>query len=136
MHLFKATSNLNYAQSEQQFRRDITKVVVRYLSEELDGKEGEKLAAFISQSPNGNEYFTLSALTPMPELNNQNNSITIGFVLTESVKKKIKFIQDAKFQSTELQQYFDAKRQSIKREEGVTIQAQKEIALLKLKQGY
>jgi hypothetical protein len=52
------------------------------------------------------------------------------------VKKKIKFIQDAKFQSTELQQYFDAKRQSIKREEGVTIQAQKEIALLKLKQGY
>lgn len=136
MHLFKATSNLNYAQSEQQFRRDITKVVVRYLSEELDGKEGEKLAAFISQSPNGNEYFTLSALTPMPELNNQNNSITIGFVLTESVKKKIKFIQDAKFQSTELQQYFDAKRQSIKREEGVSLQAQKEIALLKLKQGY
>lgn len=116
MHLLKHTSNREYASSEQKFRREITRVVVRYLSEEADTKEREKVAAFISQSPNGNEYFTLSALTPMPELNNNNNSVTIGFVLTESVKKKIKFIQDAKFQSTELQQYFDTKRNAMKKQ--------------------
>jgi hypothetical protein len=33
--------------------------------------------------------------------------------LTESIKKKISFISDTKFQSTELQQYFDAKRKNI-----------------------
>jgi len=92
------------------------------------------VAAFISQSGNGNEYFTLSALTPMPELNNQNNSITIGFVLTEAVKKKIKFIQDAKFQSTELQQYFDAKRRTPKVDEGAALKEAKENALKRLKE--
>jgi transcriptional regulator with XRE-family HTH domain len=113
MHLVKSTSNLEYSQKEQQFRREITRVVVRYLNEELESKETVKTAAFISQSPNGNEYLTISILMPMPELNNKNNSITIGFVLTESIKKKISFISDTKFQSTELQQYFDAKRKNI-----------------------
>lgn len=134
MHLLKQSSNREYLRSEQNFRREITRVVVRYLSEETDEKEGAKVAAFISQSPNGNEYFTISTLTPMPELNNENNSITIGFVLTEAVKKKIKFIQDAKFQSTELQQYFDAKRSAQKKERETPLRKLQEADFSKLKE--
>ncbi len=116
MHLMKTTSNLDYARVEQSFRREITRVVVRYLNEELESKETVKTAAFISQSPSGNEYLTISILMPMPELNNKNNSVTIGFVLTDAVKKKINFISDTKFKSTELQQYFDTRRKASKTE--------------------
>jgi transcriptional regulator with XRE-family HTH domain len=133
MHLVKSTSNLEYAQKEQNFRREITRVVVRYLNEELESKQTVKTAAFISQSPNGNEYLTISILMPMPELNNKNNSITIGFVLTDSLKKKINFISDTKFQSTELQQYFDAKRKSSisKRENDETLSIHEQYEKLK-----
>ena len=33
-------------------------------------------------------------LRQMPELNNNANSVTIGFVLTDAVKKKINFLKD------------------------------------------
>lgn len=110
MHLVKPTSVLDYKQKEQDYRRSITKIVVRYLNEEVDDKYDFKIAAFVSQSPQGNEYLTISMLMPLPELNNANNSVTFGLVLSDALKKKINFISDAKFQSTEIQQYFDAKR--------------------------
>ncbi len=114
MQLLKATTNLDYTQKEQSFRREITRIVVRYLNEEMESKEDYKIAAFVSQSPQGNEYLTISILMPLAELDNKNNSVTIGFVLSDALKKKIQFISDAKFQSTEIQQYFDAKRNNAK----------------------
>jgi hypothetical protein len=50
--------------------------------------------AVISQNDAAEDYLTISILRPMPELNNNANSVSIGFVLTDSVKKKVAFLHD------------------------------------------
>ncbi len=94
LHLSRNSVSLEYSVSEQNYRRWITKSLVKYLSENKTNKEKTKIEAVISENGNGNQYLTISILRTMPELNNNNNSVTLGFVLTDAVKKKINFLND------------------------------------------
>jgi hypothetical protein len=93
LHLSSQAANFEYTISEQNYRRWITKSLLKYMLEQKHGDK-TKIEAVISENGNGNEYLTISILRPMTELNNNNNSVTIGFVLTPAVKKKIKFLDD------------------------------------------
>ena len=93
LHLSRHTANFEYTLSEQNYRRWITKSLLKYMLEKKDG-EKTKIEAVISSNGNGNEYLTISILRPMTELNNNNNSVTIGFALTDTVRRKIKFLSD------------------------------------------
>ncbi len=90
LHLSNHSANFEYTLSEQTYHRWIAKSMLKYLLEQKQG-EKTKIEAVISENGNGNEYLTISILRPMTELN---NSVTIGFVLTPAVKKKIKFLDD------------------------------------------
>ena len=82
--------------SEQNYRRWITKSLVHYLDIKRSTTDARKtfIDAIISKNNTGDEYLTISILRPMPELNNNANSVSIGFVLTDAVKKKIAFLND------------------------------------------
>ncbi|HWB64806.1 MAG TPA: XRE family transcriptional regulator [Chitinophagales bacterium] len=95
LHLSRNQVDLEYIISEQTYRRWITKSLVRYLDgkREADDKK-TYVDAVISKNEEGDEYLTISILRPMPELNNNANSVTIGFVLTDAVKRKVAFLSD------------------------------------------
>jgi transcriptional regulator with XRE-family HTH domain/Zn-dependent peptidase ImmA (M78 family) len=96
LHLSRNQVDLEYIISEQNYRRWITKSLVHY----LDNKRSESnekstlVDGVISRNDESEDYLTISILRPMPELNNNANSVTIGFVLTDSAKKKINFLND------------------------------------------
>jgi hypothetical protein len=96
LHLSRNQVDLEYIISEQYYRRWITTSLVRY----LDNKRAENdttttyADAVISKNDNGEDYLTISVLRPMPELNNNANSVTIGFVITDAVKRKVNFLND------------------------------------------
>lgn len=93
LHLSRHTANFEYTQTEQNYRRWITKSLLKYTLEHKQAYD-TKIEAVISENGNGNQYLTISILRPMEELNNNNNSVTIGFVLTDAVRKKIRFLTD------------------------------------------
>ena len=93
LHLSKHSANLEYSTTEQNYRRWLTKSLLKYMIEQKDSDK-TKVEAVLSQNGNGNEYLTISILRPMPELNNNNNSVTLGFAITDSLRKKIKFLSD------------------------------------------
>jgi hypothetical protein len=101
LHLSSQSANFEYKLSEQNYHRWITKSLLKYMLEQKQSDK-TKIEAVISENGNGNEYLTISILRPMTELNNNNNSVTIGFVLTPSVKKKIKFLDDASLHISKL----------------------------------
>jgi transcriptional regulator with XRE-family HTH domain len=101
LHLSSQAANFEYTLSEQTYRRWITKSLLKYMLEQKQ-TEKTKIEAVISENGNGNEYLTISILRPMTELNNNNNSVTIGFVLTPAVRKKIKFLNDPSLQISKL----------------------------------
>ncbi len=96
LHLSRNQVDIEYIISEQNYRRWITKNLVRYLDDKHAESNGKNtlIDAVISKNEEGEDYLTISILRPMPELNNNANSVTIGFVLTDSVKKKIGFLSD------------------------------------------
>ena len=97
LHLSRNQVDIEYIISEQNYRRWITKNLVRYLDDKQHAESNGKktlIDAVISRNDEGEDYLTISILRPMPELNNNANSVTIGFVLTDSVKKKINFLSD------------------------------------------
>ena len=96
LHLSRNQVDLEYIISEQNYRRWITKNLVRYLDDKHAESHGKNtlVDAVISKNEDGEDYLTISILRPMPELNNNANSVTVGFVLTDSVKKKISFLND------------------------------------------
>jgi transcriptional regulator with XRE-family HTH domain len=96
LHLSRNQVDLEYIISEQNYRRWITKTMVKYLDNKFHETDGKKTFAdaVISQNDDKEDYLTISILRPMPELNNNANSVTIGFVLTDAVKKKINFLND------------------------------------------
>ena len=97
LHLSRNQVDIEYIISEQNYRRWITKNLVRYLDDKQHAESNGKktlIDAVISKNEEGEDYLTISILRPMPELNNNANSVTIGFVLTDSVKKKISFLND------------------------------------------
>ena len=93
LHLSRHSANFEYMLSEQNYRRWLTKSILKYMLEQKPADK-TRVEATISETGNGNEYLSISILRPMPELNNNNNSVTIGFALTDAVKKKIKFLND------------------------------------------
>ena len=101
LHLSNQAANFEYTISEQNYRRWITKSLLKFMLEQKPS-EKTKIEAVISENGNGNEYLTISILRPMTELNNNNNSVTIGFVLTPAVRKKIKFLDDSSLQISKL----------------------------------
>jgi transcriptional regulator with XRE-family HTH domain len=101
LHLSSHAANFEYTLNEQNYRRWITKSLLKYMLEQKQS-EKTKIEAVISENGNGNEYLTISILRPMTELNNNNNSVTIGFVLTPAVKKKIRFLDDSSLQISKL----------------------------------
>jgi transcriptional regulator with XRE-family HTH domain len=101
LHLSSQAANFEYTLSEQNYRRWITKSLLKYMLEQKQA-EKTKIEVVISENANGNEYLTISILRPMTELNNNNNSVTIGFVLTPAVRKKIKFLDDLTLQISKL----------------------------------
>ena len=101
LHLSSNPENFEYTLSEQNYRRWLTKSLLKYMLEHKQ-PEKTKIEAVISENGNGNEYLTISILRPMTELNNNNNSVTIGFVLTPAVRKKIKFHDDPALQISKL----------------------------------
>ncbi len=96
LHLSRNQVDLEYIINEQNYRRWITKTTVKYLESKFQETDGTKTFAdaIISHNEDKDEYLTISILRPMPELNNNANSVTIGFVLTDAVKKKINFLSD------------------------------------------
>jgi len=96
LHLSRNQVDLEYIISEQNYRRWITKSLMRNMDQLWNNTEGKKeiVDAVISKNEAGEDYLTLSLLRAMPELNNNANSVTIGFVLTDAVKKKINFLHD------------------------------------------
>ncbi len=96
LHLSRNQVDLEYIINEQNYRRWITKTTVNYLDNKFHETDGEKTFAdaVISQNDDKEDYLTISILRPMPELNNNANSVTVGFVLTDAVKKKIAFLSD------------------------------------------
>lgn len=95
LHLSNHSASFEYTLSEQNYRRWLTKSLLKYMLHQKPAEQ-TRIEAVISENGNGNEYLTISILRPMPELNNNNNSVTIGFVLTPAVRKKIKFLSDPK----------------------------------------
>ncbi|HLP20424.1 MAG TPA: XRE family transcriptional regulator [Chitinophagales bacterium] len=96
LHLSRNQVDLEYIINEQNYRRWITKTMVKYLDNKFHETDGTKTFAdaVISQNDDKDQYLTISLLRPMPELNNNANSITIGFVLTDAVRKKVNFLND------------------------------------------
>ncbi len=96
LHLSRNQVDLEYIINEQNYRRWITKTMVTYLDNKFHETDGKKTFAdaVISQNDDKEDYLTISILRPMPELNNNANSVTVGFVLTDAVKKKINFLRD------------------------------------------
>lgn len=96
LHLSRNQVDLQYIISEQNYRRWITKSLMKHLDQKWHTITTGKtlIDAVISKNDDGDEYLTISLLRPMPELNNNANSVTIGFVLTDSVKRKIHFLGD------------------------------------------
>jgi hypothetical protein len=97
LHLSRNQVDLEYIISEQNYRRWVTKSLVRYLDDKYSAYEEKKTMAeaVITKNDEGEEYLTISLLRSMPELNNNANSVTVGFVLTDAVKRKINFLGDA-----------------------------------------
>lgn len=104
LHLSRNQVDIEYIISEQNYRRWITKALVKHMDELYQTTSGKKsiVDAVISKNEAGEEYLTISILRSMPELNNNANSVSIGFVLTDSVKKKIGFLNDAALQFSKL----------------------------------
>jgi transcriptional regulator with XRE-family HTH domain len=96
LHLSRNQVDLEYIINEQNYRRWITKTLVKYLDKRRNDSEALQTIAdaVISTNDDKEDYLTISILRPMPELNNNANSVTIGFVLTDTVKRKINFLQD------------------------------------------
>ncbi len=96
LHLSRNQVDLEYIINEQNYRRWITKTTVKFLDNKFHETDGTKTFAdaVISHNEEKDEYLTISILRPMPELNNNANSVTIGFVLTDAVKRKISFLND------------------------------------------
>lgn len=95
LHLSRNQVDLEYIISEQNYRRWITKTLMRHLDAgRTDDSKKTSVDAVISRNTDGDEYLTISILRPMPEMNNNANSVTIGFVLTDAVKRKVAFIND------------------------------------------
>ncbi len=95
LHLSRNQVDLQYIISEQNYRRWITRTLVKHMDKEwAEGERKTLVEGLISKNEEGDEYLTMSILRPMPELNNNANSVTVGFVLTEAVKKKINFLAD------------------------------------------
>jgi len=95
LHISRQKENFEARQHEQHFQRWVTKTIVEYLREQNQGQsQYTKVFACIAKHPEGHEYFVVSVLRPMPELNNNSSSVTIGFQLTDTVRKKINFLAD------------------------------------------
>ncbi len=96
LHLSRNQVDLEYIINEQNYRRWITKTMVKFLDNKFAETDGKKTFAdaVISTNADKEEYLTISMLRSMPELNNNANSVSIGFVLTDAVKKKINFLND------------------------------------------
>ncbi len=96
LHMSRNQVDLEYIINEQNYRRWITKTMVKHLDDKFHETEGTKtfVDAVISENEEKDQYLTISMLRPMPELNNNANSVTIGFVLTEAVRRKVQFLND------------------------------------------
>ncbi len=96
LHLSRNQVDLEYIISEQNYRRWITKLLMRHLDKNRSASDEKttQMDAVITKNEDGDEYLTISLLRPMPELNNNANSVTIGFVLTDAIKRKINFLND------------------------------------------
>jgi transcriptional regulator with XRE-family HTH domain len=113
LHVSRYKENFEARQQEQHFQRWVTKKLLEWklpVAIEEEGSTAESrnthistsVTAIIATHPNGNEYFVVSILRPMPELNNNANSVTLGFQLTDVVKKKIKFLKDGSLRNQEI----------------------------------
>ncbi|MFN8277529.1 MAG: helix-turn-helix transcriptional regulator [Chitinophagales bacterium] len=103
LHLTRHSLQLAYTISEQNYRRWLTKSLLQFLLEEKGkAKEPMKIEAVVTENGNGNRYLTLSILREMPELNNNNNSVTLGFVINETAARKIRFLNDRKLDVSKL----------------------------------
>lgn len=95
LHLSRNQVDIQYIIGEQNYRRWVTKSLMKYLEKNRgENTKATSIDAVISKNEEGDQYLTISMLRPMPELNNNANSVTIGFVLTDAVKKKVNFLHD------------------------------------------
>lgn len=102
LHLSRHKENFEARREEQHFQRWITTELVHLLKEKKSVAAQEssterahsEVMALIATPPSGSDYFVISIMRPMPELNNNSNSVTLGFLITESIKKKIAFLND------------------------------------------
>jgi hypothetical protein len=97
LHLSRSL-NKNYQNiSEQLYRRYISDRVVRYLERKRRSADHQDMMITAIRSryfEKGNEYFCITILNPPSALSNNDSSLTIGFVVTDSVKNKIAFLED------------------------------------------
>lgn len=94
LHLSRNQVDLEYIISKQELHKDDHQILDAQHGPTLEQHRRQKeiVDAVMSKNEAGEDYLTLSLLRAMPELNNNANSVTIGFVLTDAVKKKINFL--------------------------------------------
>jgi hypothetical protein len=97
LHLSRTQNKYYQNISEQLYRRYISDRVVRYLERKRKSASNQELMITAIRSrffEKGNEYFCITILNHPSALSNNDSSLTIGFVVTDSVKNKIAFMDD------------------------------------------
>ena len=96
LHLSRTSSTLNGNIDELVYRRWLTKRVVDFLENKRSKEKSKEVMVNAIRSKfteKGNEYFCISINRPKLFVPG-GDSVTIGFVLTDAIKKKLQFIED------------------------------------------
>ena len=113
IHLTRQVGNLRHLFSERAYRRWVTKKIVTRLAERAEIEQTDTLIeAVIHENEHHQPYFILSIHRKLPALSHKANSVTLGFLLTESLKQKIRFLHDARLQSNWLEAFHAGDDQS------------------------
>jgi len=96
LHLSKSSNKFYDNTNERLYRQYLSSRVVHYLSRnQKDDIQEVTIGAIRSKyTDKGNEYFCITILSPHTQLNNNDHALTLGFVVTDSLKSKIKFLDD------------------------------------------
>jgi transcriptional regulator with XRE-family HTH domain len=100
LHLVSTYKNFEQRLAELSQRRSITRTVVRELERRQSIEPGRTHAlGLIAQGSGNKSYFILSVLRPRPELQNQPNSITLGFEINTALRLRYPLLQDPELQN-------------------------------------
>ncbi|NNF02622.1 MAG: ImmA/IrrE family metallo-endopeptidase [Bacteroidia bacterium] len=104
LHLSRMSNPFNKNRSEHLYRRWVTRKLLRFMVKQKKEVKENYIEAIRSRyDRGGNDYFCISVLRADKPISHSEDSVTLGFVISEAIKKKIKFLDDDKifFQDVE-----------------------------------